>query len=284
MDTIHNILKEIGIANLNEVSRVSGGDICKAYKVRSDQHLFFVKVLEDSETVNALSQEKENLDLISQHYPYIPKPFKGGRLRDYHYLLMEYIPTIPATPEHWEQFGTDLAEMHQSSNEKFGLSYNNFIGTLDQSNAAHDSAHDFFWEERLNPLIRKSLSNQLLETSDVERFEKLAKKLEDILPDEPPALIHGDLWSGNFLHAEKGTFIFDPACHYGLREADIAMSLLFGGFDRSFYDAYNQVYPLEKGWQNRMDLLNLYPLLVHLILFGRSYYGQISQILNKFVA
>jgi fructosamine-3-kinase len=115
-------------------------------------------------------------------------------------------------------------------------------------------------------------------------FEILYSKLGEIFPEEAPSLIHGDLWSGNFLSDSKGNpVIFDPAVYYGHREMDIGMCLLFGGFSQDFYDAYNESFPLEKGWEERVPVTTLYPLLVHVLLFGASYAHQVKQLLRRLV-
>jgi len=107
--------------------------------------------------------------------------------------------------------------------------------------------------------------------------------LNEFLPEEPPCLVHGDLWSGNFIVSDKGrACLIDPAVYYGNREVDLAMSTLFGGFSPEFYSSYNEEFPLISGWKDRIDLYNLYPLLIHLNLFGSSYLGQVLSILRRF--
>jgi len=115
------------------------------------------------------------------------------------------------------------------------------------------------------------------------RFERLYGKLDCLFPKEPPALLHGDLWNGNFIcTTQHAPILIDPAVYYGHREMDIAMSTLFGGSDPEFHAAYNAEWPLERGWEERLDLCNLYPLLVHVILFGGEYVQQVETVLKKF--
>ena len=123
----------------------------------------------------------------------------------------------------------------------------------------------------------------LLQKRDIQKFEQLYKELPSIFPLERPCAVHGDLWSGNLMcnSNEKAIFI-DPAVFFGHREIDLAMSLLFGGFSRKFYTVYQEIYPLEKGFNKRKDYYNLYPLLIHLNLFGPSYSGAIKEIVSAF--
>ena len=115
-------------------------------------------------------------------------------------------------------------------------------------------------------------------------FEKLFSVLQNLIPEASPSLLHGDLWSGNFMCGEDGeAVIFDPAVYYGHREIELAFTQMFGGFDKSFYSAYNEEFPLLPGFDDRVDLYNLYPLLVHLNLFGQSYLSGITQTLSRYL-
>ena len=152
-----------------------------------------------------------------------------------------------------------------------------------QQNNSHTNWTDFFIQERLQIQIKLARDHHQIESTTISKFEKLYHRLDDIFPKEQPALLHGDLWSGNFMVDEKGApVIMDPAVYYGHREMDIAMTKLFGGFDNQFYDAYNAHFQLEKGWKSRIDICNLYPLLVHVNLFGGSYLQQVKNIITKF--
>jgi fructosamine-3-kinase len=173
--------------------------------------------------------------------------------------------------------------MHRITCNFFGLSFNNYIGSLPQSNKLHKSFIDFFIYERLEPLVRLAERKKIFSCSDTDYFENLYVRLPHLLPQEKPALLHGDLWNGNIFSDEKNNpVIFDPAIYFGNKEAELAFTKLFGGFDNVFYDAYFQENPLLPGYEKRFAIYNLYPLLVHLHLFGESYYAPIIKTLKQF--
>jgi len=174
--------------------------------------------------------------------------------------------------------------MHKNTAGHFGLDRDNYMGSLPQSNKMHERWSDFFIEERLQPMVQMAADNKLLTGNDVTSFERVYKNLEGLFTEEDPSLIHGDLWRGNYLidQSEK-PYLIDPAVSYGHREFDIAMTTLFGGFSDGFYNAYNETFPLAKGWEGRVDLWNLYPLLVHLNLFGSGYLGEVRGCLRRYL-
>jgi fructosamine-3-kinase len=190
----------------------------------------------------------------------------------------------------WEDFGMSLAEMHKKPQAYFGFEEDNFIGSLHQSNGTNASTGPatktnwakFYAEERILPLVDKLITRGDLSKTDRTNAEKLCNKFDSLFPKETPSLLHGDLWSGNFMCAQNGKpCIYDPAVYYGHREMDLGMTKLFGGFDKKFYEAYHATYPLEKNWEQRIPLTQLYPLLVHAILFGGAYVGSVRDILKK---
>ena len=142
---------------------------------------------------------------------------------------------------------------------------------------------EFYIENRLKPQVKLAFNSNKLQQKQIGQFENFYQKLADIFPTEKPCAVHGDLWSGNFINSinEKAVLI-DPAVYYGYREVDLAMTLLFGGFSSGFYNSYEENYPLEIGFNNRKDYYNLYPLLIHLNLFGNSYLKSIENIITKF--
>jgi fructosamine-3-kinase len=140
---------------------------------------------------------------------------------------------------------------------------------------------DFFIEERLEKQLKLALSSGKMINSDADLFQRLYSRL-DIIPIEAPSLLHGDLWSGNFMtNADGMPCLIDPAVYFGHREMDLAMTKLFGGFDDEFYEAYNESFPLAAGFEERIDIHNLYPLMVHVNLFGGGYVQQVRGILKK---
>jgi len=163
------------------------------------------------------------------------------------------------------------------------LDHNNYIGSLHQSNQKHDKWVSFFIEERLNPQLKLAYDSGKINSSILEKFEVMFLVLEEIFPVEKPSLLHGDLWSGNLMTDNFGNpCLIDPAVYFGFREMDLAMTTLFGGFDSEFYESYQRINHLETGWQERFDICNLYPLLVHVNLFGEGYLSSVKNILKRF--
>ncbi len=214
----------------------------------------------------------------------VPEVLEVGTYENLAYLLLEYIEPGIAGLHTQAEMGRQLALLHKQTADSFGLHFHNYIGSLAQRNAQLGGWAGFFVEMRLRPQTELALAKGLLGKADIEDFEKLYTKLKLLFPTEKPALLHGDLWSGNYLIGAAGKpWFIDPASYYGHREMDLAMTKLFGGFSSDFYNAYNEIYPLEAGWLTRVDLCNLYPLLVHVNLFGGSYVGQVEQALSKYL-
>jgi fructosamine-3-kinase len=214
----------------------------------------------------------------------VPGVVALGTIDQTRYLILEWIDKGRYSGNFWSNFGEKLAQQHRISASTFGLAFDNHIGRLPQSNSEHTKWIDFFQEERIRPQLKLARDSQLIDKTFISRFELFFKKIADLIPAEPPALVHGDLWSGNFMSDESGEpLIFDPAVYYGHREMDIAFTTLFGGFDPQFYDAYQNYYPLEKGFEERIEIHNIYPLLVHVNLFGPSYLHGIKGTLARYV-
>lgn len=262
---------------------ISGGCINNAYRVTTTEGHFFLKWNKE-ELFEMFDTEAHGLKLLHTHSPIItPKPLAKGTLYNRAYLLTEWLEQGAQSATFWEIFGENLAKQHKKTNSTFGLDHDNFIGSLPQRNNEHGSWVDFFINERLEPQIKLASSKGLISHTIHSQFDVLFNKLEQLIPQESPALLHGDLWSGNFMVDHSGeAAIFDPAVYYGHRETELSFTMLFGGFSERFYHQYNDIFPLEPGFDNRIGIHNLYPLLVHVNLFGSSYLSGIVQTLNRF--
>jgi len=213
----------------------------------------------------------------------VPEVIAVQTLSVHSYILLEYIVTGVPVRGLMEEFGRSLAKLHCHHDQYFGLDHDNYMGSLPQCNTRHIDWVSFFTEERLQPQVRKAVNSGALPSNAIPQFDRLYKKLDGLFPEEKPSLLHGDLWNGNFLTSESGkACLIDPAVYYGHREIDIAMTKLFGGFDQGFYTGYQEILPMESGWKERMDLYNLYPLMIHLNLFGSGYLGSILTIIRKY--
>ena len=205
---------------------------------------------------------------------------------DKNFLILEFIEEGKRGIDFFENFAHKLAEMHRNNAEIHGFYEDNFIGSNIQKNIPQFyNWIDFFWENRLLFQFKLAEKNNFVSYEFQKLFNKLEKNVHKILEgtEEKPALIHGDLWSGNFLCDSSGEpVLIDPAIYFGHREAELAMTKMFGGFTPEFYEAYNYAYPLVHDWEYRIDLYKLYHVLNHLNLFGHGYFSQVISILKKY--
>jgi protein-ribulosamine 3-kinase len=214
-----------------------------------------------------------------------PESSAGLKLAGTSFLILEYIEPGHQRGDFSECLGRQLAELHRAgSSDQFGFPQDNFIGATPQPNAPNANWIEFWVEQRigyqLNLAYRNGFGDELSQAG--KRFlDRVPQLLESTA--EPPALIHGDLWSGNYLAAADGSpVLIDPAVYYAQRESEFGMTTLFGGFDRKFYDAYCECWPLAEGWEERVETYRLYHLLNHLNLFGRSYLSGCLEIMDKY--
>jgi fructosamine-3-kinase len=201
-------------------------------------------------------------------------------------IALEHLDLHPLDRRSGAALGHALAKLHRTTGPRFGWTADNFIGATPQENAWRDNWALFYAERRLRPQLHLARQHGM-DRKLVEEGESLAERSAAFFLDyQPmPSLLHGDLWSGNAGALGDGTpVIFDPAAYYGDREADIAMSELFGGFPEAFYAAYRQAWPLDHGFETRKVLYNLYHVLNHYNLFGAGYLGQARRMIEKLLA
>lgn len=269
---------------VKRASTLSGGSINSAFRMETSAGKFFMKYNRASAYPGMFEQEARGLSLLHDAKEIrVPEVIAHGDDGSNTFIILEYIDPAPEKDDFWEVFGRKLAALHRHEGPYFGLDHDNYIGSLQQFNDKHECWTDFFREQRLLVQMEMAERSGLLPTSTLQAFESLFARLNDIFPDEPPCLIHGDLWSGNYMVDDNGeACIIDPAVYYGSREMDIGMSQLFGAFGSGFYESYNEAWPMEPGWRERIEICNLYPLMVHVNLFGAGYLGSVDSILQKY--
>lgn len=206
---------------------------------------------------------------------------------DKEFLLIEQINAAAKSSTFWEDFGRNFAKMHRTRAEEYGFYEDNLIGASPQKNLPRSSNWiEFYWENRLKFQI-DLLGRNGFRGGEIDSLAgPLKRRTEELISgsEEFPSLLHGDLWSGNFIVDDNGdACIIDPAVYYGHREADLAMTKLFGGFGGAFYSAYQEEWPLPGGWQEREPLYKLYHVLNHANLFGGGYYSQALSIIRSYV-
>lgn len=270
--------------NVEIIQPVSGGSVNECYKIKFNKALFFVKLNSSQRFPNMFMAEAEGLKRIgSTNTIKVPQAMAVGHAGDEQFLVLEWIDHGNSDDLSQAKLGQLLGQLHRNTSKSFGLDHQNYMGALTQTNNWHSSWTTFYIEERLCPQVDLAYKKGLLTPVMLKQFESLYAKLNSLYAEEPPAFVHGDLWSGNYIvDQSQQPVLFDPAISFSNRETDIAMTTLFGGFSSSFYDAYHEVFPLQGGWQQRLDLWNLYPLLIHVNLFGQSYVRQVNHTLNKF--
>ncbi len=258
---------------------VSGGDICQAYRVElADGRKVFVKTKAGAEP-NFFPCEARGLAWLGQtgalKVPEVLAVESG-------FLALEWIDTGSPCSDFEHQLGLGLARLHRqgapnSGAPNWGAPDPNFIGTLPQSNRPRPTWAEFWVEERLRPMLAHAR-----QPAWEPRFERLFQQLHDLLPEAAPARLHGDLWRGNIMVGPLGQpVLVDPSCYGGHAEVDLAMLALFGGCSPELLDAYQQIQPLTSGWQQRRLIYQLYPLLVHVVLFAGSYRSSLERTLER---
>lgn len=277
---IYSWLQQHGYDAPVRTAPLSGGCI------NESRRLFFndgaTLVLKENPTAPAdfFAQEAIGLDaLAATDTLRTPKVYGVGK----HFLLLEDLGQAPAGSLYWQQLGQLLAGMHSHHLPQFGFPHDNYCGQTPQTNSLCEDGWKFFAQHRITSLALQAQTKGLLDTAETTALLGIADRLQQLVPAMPAVLIHGDLWSGNIHSDENGLpALIDPACYWGWAEAELAMTLLFGGFPPEFYRAYSEYAALDDGWRERAPIYNLYHLLNHLLLFGGSYRSQIRQICDRF--
>lgn len=265
---------------------VGGGCISHSIKLETNRGAFFLKwnsstpndlFLREAESLNEM-RAAEQSDLI------IPKVILANETSDLPgYLLLEFLSTGHTAAED-EKLGIGLAHLHRKTQEAFGFHHNNYCGSTEQDNQWNSDWIDFFGNQRIGFLLEKISQTRSLSSTEKDTYDKLRNRLPELIPSKPPAsLIHGDLWSGNYLFTANGPALIDPAAYYADREMELSMMTLFGGFSQTTWRAYQQEFPLQAGWEERIQLYQIYHVLNHYLLFGGSYGNQALRIAQRYL-
>ena len=275
------------VIEVRDVVPMAGGSIQPAYRATlADGSNVFVKA-GVPEHMGRLKAEARGLATLAESGAIrVPRVLLLGGEGRHSFLALEHLDLVPGSPCGFARMGRELAQLHRASSSTFGFERDNFIGATPQANGAGSAWPAFFRDRRLLPQLQLAAAGPAAGMW-IEGGMRAAESIALFFPGYTPvpALLHGDLWAGNVGFLADGTpVIYDPAVYYGDREADIAMSELFGGFAQAFRDAYREAWPLDPGYPVRRDLYNLYHVLNHVNLFGGAYVAQAQGLIRKLLA
>jgi len=265
---------------------VSGGCISSAYKISDGNQTFFVKLNQHNKAGMFKAEFHGLNELFKSHTIHVPQPICTGTSGNQCYLVLEYLEMGNAGSGSHKKLGQQLAALHQTTRDQFGFDINNTIGSVPQINDPANDWIEFYKHQRvgfqLDYAERTGHGGKI-----IDRGHRLMDCIDSFFSGYTPvaSLLHGDLWSGNYGFLTSGEpVIFDPATYYGDREADIAMTELFGGFSAEFYREYNNCFPLDQGYKVRKTLYNLYHILNHMNMFGGGYRTQAEHMIDSLLA
>ena len=281
---IKNKIESVIQSKILKVNSLSGGCISNAYEIIFDSNeSLFLKI--NSSLVDMFRKEANGLtELKKANEVRVP----DVKLVEKEFILLEMIKSNSKKKSFWEDFGKSFARMHRFSSDKFGFYEDNYIGSNPQKNINNDKLNwtDFYFKNRILFQYKLAEKNGYATNELKSGINFIESAITKILSgsEEPPSLLHGDLWSGNFMIDDNGdACIIDPAVYYGHREADLAMTKLFGGFNLEFYNSYYEEWNLKEGYEYRENIYKLYHVLNHLNLFGMGYYSQAINLIRSYM-
>ncbi len=266
--------------HIEERQQIGEGYINLAFHISSNTQHYFVKVNE-KHCLGTFEAEAVSLNLMHEHSPIrTPRVITTGQTLNNAFIVLEYLKLEDTCETAWATLGHQLAQLHQNPVQKmFGFDDDNTIGSSPQPNQWCKKWACFFAEQRIGWMLQL-LEEQGVHFIDIDRAVNATREI--LAHHHPtPSLVHGDLWRGNVSFMNDEPVIYDPACYYGDREVDLAMSELFGAFPSEFYASYNEIYPINDGYQTRKHLYNLYHILNHAYMFKGYYLTQARALINQ---
>ena len=266
---------------------VGGGCINHSVRINTSVGEFFLKWNGECASDLFLKEATglEEMHSVDNPYLLIPKVIWCREADEWPgLLLLEYLQPAATTFGFDERLGRGIARLHSKTASQFGFHHSNYCGTTIQDNAWTSNWPEFYAQRRIWNLVQQINDSRGLSSGELKVYERLVEKMPQLLSHPTiPSLIHGDLWSGNYMYTANGPALIDPACYYADREMELGMMQLFGGFSPAVWKAYQEEYPLPEGWQKRIPLYQLYHILNHHLLFGGSYGQQALEIAKAFV-
>lgn len=282
--------------NIQQRHEVAGGDVNIAYVVEgianpnikngvynSTQKKYFVKI-NNKDKLALFDAELDNLKHITNLTPFqTTTPITLGTTLDKSFFVLDHKCISLSRTENWYQLGKQLADMHlNTTHGQFGWHQDNYIGNTLQINRWQSNWRTFFSEQRIGWQLQL-LAEKSIKIGDINHIIKICHDLL-LHHNTKPCLVHGDLWQGNVGFVNSQPIIYDPACYYGDREVDLAMTELFGAFPNEFYQGYEQAYPLDNGYHQRKMVYNFYHILNHVNMFNHDYLEQAKSTLARIIS
>lgn len=287
LNEVKNNIEQSLNEEIESVRSISGGCISESSIIHlSSGKKYFLKVNQNIPKDMFIKEANGLSEIVKSKSIRVPIVKLVGE----NFILMECIEANLRVKNFYQDFGINFAMMHKFEGTSFGFYENNYIGSTVQKNVPTEEEKynwiKFYFNNRLLFQFKLAEKNGYVDTVFRKFFKQIENKIEAILKSEveKPSLLHGDLWAGNYIVDENGmACVIDPAVYYGNREADLAMTKLFGGFTNDFYKSYNEIYPLKDGYDYRENIYKLYHVLNHLNLFGSGYYQQALSLMKFYL-
>jgi fructosamine-3-kinase len=280
-DTVQIFLNNEKLGEITSVTSVTGGQVNQTSRLETSQgHTFIIKQTTEKKA-RLFDCEADGLKMLRNAGIRTPEVFAVGD----EYLLLEDLGSQTSRTPDWAAFGRAIAHQHQQTNDRFGYDFDNYLGPLPQINKWTENGHDFFGQYRVLRYLSEPRCEQVMTMQDRQDLERLIARLPDLIPEQKPSLLHGDLWHTNMLVDSQGMpSLIDPAVYFGWPEAELSMTRQYGKVTDGFYAAYHEVNPLAKGWWERLELLYVRQLMAVLAFFGNQYntLTQLRELLDKY--